>query len=96
MNYHFTMHVAIDKLGRIVVPKQIRDRYHLYPGAVLELETRAGGIQLSMATPKGSLIKKQGVLVHHGTSVVDIDIVDFIRREREPKYEDFVAEHQGT
>jgi AbrB family looped-hinge helix DNA binding protein len=87
------MTVAIDKLGRIVVPKQIRDRYHLYPGAVLELEAQAEGIKLCMATPKGSLVNKQGVLVHHGTSVVDIDIVDFIQREREPKYEDFVAEN---
>ena len=89
------MTVAIDKLGRIVVPKQIRDRYHLYPGAVLDLEAQSGGIQLTVAMPKGSLVEKQGMLVHHGSSVVDIDIVDFLKNEREPKHENFEAERPG-
>lgn len=77
------MRVAIDKLGRIVVPKPIRERYHLYPGAELELETKTDGIQLSLISPKGTLIRKNGVLVHHGTAVIDIDIAGFINSERE-------------
>jgi AbrB family looped-hinge helix DNA binding protein len=76
------MRVAIDKLGRIVVPKPIRERYHLYPGAELELETEANGIQLSLISPKGTLVRKYGVLVHHGSAVVDLDIAGFINAER--------------
>jgi AbrB family looped-hinge helix DNA binding protein len=93
MSYHFTMQIAIDKLGRIVVPKPIRDRYHLQSGTVLELEPEADGIRLSIVKPKDSLITKQGILVHHGTTVVDLDIADFINMEREMRNGAFFAEH---
>jgi AbrB family looped-hinge helix DNA binding protein len=78
----FSMRVAIDKLGRIVVPKPIRELYHLYPGAELELEPEANGMQLSLISPKGTLVRKHGVLVHHGATVVDLDIAGFINAER--------------
>jgi AbrB family looped-hinge helix DNA binding protein len=86
------MRVAIDKLGRIVVPKPIRERYHLYPGAELELETEANGIQLSLISPKGTLVRKHGVLVHHGAAVVDFDIAGFINTERDALNGYMVAE----
>jgi AbrB family looped-hinge helix DNA binding protein len=86
------MRVAIDKLGRIVVPKPIRERYHLYPGAELELESKADGIQLSPITPKGALVRKHGVLVHHGTDVIDFDIAGFINAERDIRDGFLVAE----
>ncbi len=94
--YHFTMRVAIDKLGRIVVPKPIRDRYHLYPGAELELEPEANGIQLSPVAPKGTLVRKQGVLVHHGSTGVDFDIAAYINTERESRLGYMVAEDPGN
>jgi len=87
------MRVAIDKLGRIVVPKPIRDRYHLYPGAELELELEANKIQLSLVAPKGTLIRKQGILVHHGSTVVDFDIAGFINAERDALHGFMVAEN---
>ena len=76
------MRVAIDKLGRIVVPKPIREKYHLYPGTELELETKAEGIQLSVVSSKGTLVRKNGILVHHDTDVIDFDIAGFIITER--------------
>ena len=71
------MNVTVDKAGRIVVPKSIRDRYHLHPCAVLELKPESGGILLSVEAPGSALTKKQGVLIHHGEEVVDLDIVKF-------------------
>ena len=32
------MTITIDKLGRIVIPKKIRDRFNLVPGSEMELE----------------------------------------------------------
>ena len=87
------MRVAIDKLGRIVVPKPIRDRYHLYPGAELELEPEADGIQLSLVAPKGTLLEKNGILVHHDSAVVDLDIAGFINAERDASHDFMVAEN---
>jgi hypothetical protein len=48
----------------------------------LELVPEANGIQLSLISPKGTLVRKHGVLVHHGSDVVDFDIAGFINVER--------------
>jgi len=38
LNNYFAMTITIDKLGRIVVPKPLRDELNLRPGTVLEVE----------------------------------------------------------
>ena len=40
------MRSTIDKFGRIVVPKAIRDRLHLSGGEPLEIEERGGAIEI--------------------------------------------------
>ena len=93
MDFHYAMQITIDKLGRIVVPKPIRDRYHLRSGTVLELEPETDGIRISVVGARDSLISKQGILVHHGTTVVDLDIADFINAERVMRNGAFFSEH---
>ena len=51
------MVVTIDKAGRVVVPKALRDQ----------------------------LIRKEGVLIHHGTTRTPLDLADFIRAERDAR-----------
>lgn len=77
------MHVTIDKLGRVVLPKRIRDRFHLVPGTRLELEVEGEGIRLLAANQAATLVKKGGILVHHGSGQVDLPLSAFINRERE-------------
>jgi AbrB family looped-hinge helix DNA binding protein len=43
------MKTSIDRLGRVVVPKPIRDRLHLKGGEVLEVEERDGVVELRPA-----------------------------------------------
>ena len=43
------MRTTIDRLGRIVVPKPIRDRLQLRGGEVLEVEERDGVVELRPA-----------------------------------------------
>jgi AbrB family looped-hinge helix DNA binding protein len=84
VKYHFGMEVTIDKAGRVVVPKSLRDRYNLPAGTVLEVVPRKDGLLLRVPTGEVALVRKRGILVHTGNKPSsDIDIAAFIRCERE-------------
>jgi AbrB family looped-hinge helix DNA binding protein len=74
------MSITIDKAGRLVLPKPIRDRFNLVSGTELEVEVEPDGVRL-----RGSLRRKQGIMVHHGSRVVQLDVAEFIRGERESR-----------
>jgi AbrB family looped-hinge helix DNA binding protein len=86
------MTVTIDRLGRIVVPKAVRDRLHLTPGTNLELTADAGGIRIVPVNSEPSLVRKNGILVHHGTETTDVDIRRVIDQERANRNDYLVAE----
>lgn len=78
------MNITIDRAGRIVVPKALRDRFSLHAGAELEVDAVADGIRLRPLGTEPSLVMKDGFLVHHGPSVTHaIDVADFINQQRE-------------
>ncbi len=79
------MRITIDRAGRVVVPKQLRDRFNLVAGTELEIEAVGDGLQLRKVVSEPTLIRKKGFLVHHGTSPSGIDIGEFIRAEREAR-----------
>jgi AbrB family looped-hinge helix DNA binding protein len=82
--------VTIDKAGRIVLPKAVRDELQLSPGDSLELESSEEGISLRPARGSVRIYKKQGVWVMHGGAALSADVVDKtvrqIRREREQAF----------
>ena len=77
------MIVTIDRAGRIVVPKSMRDQFNLAAGTELEIEAIGTGLRLRKAGSEPALIRKQGILVHHGSTRAAIDISDFMRAERD-------------
>ena len=79
------MIVTIDRAGRIVVPKPFRDRFNLVPGTELAIEASGDGVTLRKVGAEPSLIRKKGILVHHGGDRVAVDIVEFTRAEREAR-----------
>ncbi len=79
------MTITIDRAGRMVIPKAIRDRLNLLPGTELEIEARGGEIKLKVSGTEPSLIRKGEVLVHHGTEKVDLDLAEFIRSGRDSR-----------
>ena len=79
------MKVAIDRTGRIVVPKKVREQYNLIAGSELDLTTDADGIHLKKLGSEPTLVERRGFLVHHGSGEVDIDIGRFINAERESR-----------
>lgn len=62
------MKLTIDKSGRIVVPKRLRERLGLRPNSELEIVEQPNGMLLRAAEEKPSLIEVGGLLVHQGSA----------------------------
>ena len=57
------MKVTIDKAGRVVLPKVVRDEYGLIPGTALEVEETEGAIVLRPSVDRPNVREKEGLLV---------------------------------
>lgn len=79
------MIITIDRAGRVVVPKSLRDRFNLVAGTELEVEATANGLRLRKIGAAPSLVRKKGILVHHGTARTTLDITEFVRAERDAR-----------
>ena len=84
--YHFGMVVTIDNAGRLVVPKSLREQFNLTAGCELEVEAVGDGIRLRRAAAEPALVRKEGILVHHGNTRTALDIGDFVRAERNARH----------
>lgn len=78
------MSVTIDKAGRIVVPKPVRDALGLSPGDELDLTSDGSGIQLTPRGRTARLVMRDGRLVATSDTVItDEDVfrlIDTFRR----------------
>lgn len=54
---------AIDAAGRVVIPKEIRERLGLTGGRSLEIRERDGVIEIEPRSATMSLVRRSGVLV---------------------------------
>ena len=79
------MIITIDRAGRVVVPKTLRDRFNLTAGTELEIKAAGDGLTLRRMGAETSLVRKHGVLVHHGGARAALDVGEFIRAEREAR-----------
>jgi len=57
--------LVIDKAGRIVIPKPLRQELRLEPGDALEMESAGEEITLRPVRGTGPLTKEHGVWVFH-------------------------------
>jgi bifunctional DNA-binding transcriptional regulator/antitoxin component of YhaV-PrlF toxin-antitoxin module len=77
------MTVAMDKFGRILIPKKLREELHLYPDEPLDLEIENGTLRVSIAPQNVELRKKGHILVADSQPLEDSsDILEAIRDER--------------
>ena len=67
------METALDKFGRIVIPKKIRDDFNLKPGSQIRIEENEQAIILKPVAGEPSLRWKDGVLVFSGAPIGDLD-----------------------
>jgi AbrB family looped-hinge helix DNA binding protein len=79
--------LTIDKAGRVVIPKPLREKLHLEPGDSLEMETAGEQITLRPVRGTGPLTKEHGVWVFRSgqplpASATD-EMLQLIREERD-------------
>ena len=60
------MGTTLDKFGRIVIPKEIRDDFNLKPGSLIRIEESEQAIILRPVAGDPNLRWKDGVLVFSG------------------------------
>jgi AbrB family looped-hinge helix DNA binding protein len=69
------MRVTLDSVGRIVLPKALRDALGLTPGSTVDISRYGGGLQLVPAGRTARLTRESGVLVATGETEIDDDDV---------------------
>lgn len=67
------MDATLDRFGRIVIPKKVRDNLDLGPGSQMRIEEIDNGIVLKPVHGEPNLIEKDGVLVFSGVSLGNIE-----------------------
>jgi AbrB family looped-hinge helix DNA binding protein len=75
------MHTTIDRFGRMVLPKAVRDGLGLEPGDRLEVSEDGDAVVLRPVRARDSLVLKAGVLLHSGKATGDV--VDAVRAHRD-------------
>lgn len=66
---------SIDAVGRVVIPKALRDALGLTPGSELDISRYGAGLQLLPAGRTARLVEEDGRLVASGDATIDDDTV---------------------
>ena len=83
------MQVQLDRFGRLVVPKSIRDVLGLEPGSVLDLEEEGGKVLLSPVREEEILEDRAGILVFCGKA--ETRLGDAVRSTRSQRLADLAT-----
>jgi AbrB family looped-hinge helix DNA binding protein len=79
-----TTKITLDRAGRVLIPKTLRQELHLGPGDTLQLEREGDEITLRPLRPKALLKKEKGVWVYQGEPA-NVSIPGLIDRQREQR-----------
>ncbi len=75
----------IDKAGRIVVPKKMRDALHLVAGTRLTLMQEGDRITLKPESKPGRLVLEGAILVHRIEGALSLANRDWVKEDRETR-----------
>jgi AbrB family looped-hinge helix DNA binding protein len=73
--------LVIDKAGRVVIPKPLREELHLEPGDALEMESAGEQITLRPARGTGPLTMEHGVWVFYAGQPLSASATDEMLRQ---------------
>lgn len=79
------MTLKMDKSGRIVFPKRLRERLGLRSDMELEAVEEAGGVLLRFIEQQPLMVQVDGLWVHQGTAAPGTNwerVLDDVREER--------------
>ncbi|MGI8506042.1 MAG: AbrB/MazE/SpoVT family DNA-binding domain-containing protein [Solirubrobacteraceae bacterium] len=78
------MQTTIDSVGRIVVPKRLRDALGLVAGSTVDISRYGAGLQLVPSGRTARLVDESGALVANGDTTIDdatvFELIDTGRR----------------
>ncbi len=80
------MKLKIDRAGRLVIPKPVRERLGLKPGMQLEARERENELILKSASEKPVLVREKALLVHQGEPAGSLDLRRAIEEVREERH----------
>ena len=69
------MEAKIDSVGRVVIPKALRDALGLESGSTVDISRYGAGLHLVPAGRTARLVDESGVLVATGDTQIDDDVV---------------------
>ena len=69
------MKAVIDSVGRIVVPKALRDVLGLQPGCTVDISRYGAGLHLLPTGRTARLVEEDGALVVTGDTPIDDEVV---------------------
>ncbi len=75
----------IDKAGRLVIPKKIRESLHLVAGTRVTIKRQGEDIVISAEPQARGLYMDRGTLVYDPGPAPPSNTVDWIRRDREER-----------
>jgi AbrB family looped-hinge helix DNA binding protein len=77
------METTLDRFGRVVIPKEIRDALGLKPGEQLKIEQTDDEVVLKPLREESPIKMKDGVLVYAGTATGNL--MEAVRAHREER-----------
>jgi AbrB family looped-hinge helix DNA binding protein len=84
---------TIDKAGRLVVPKQMRDSLHLKAGDELEIESSEEGLYLKPKVKPAVMKKKDGIwVIESGGRITNEMVNETLRQVREEREQRILGE----
>lgn len=86
--------IQIDKVGRVVLPKAVRDRLGLEPGDLLQVLQQPEGVELRPAKPGPRLEEVDGLLVLRGVAWAG-EAADLVTQDREVRLDELAARTTG-
>jgi AbrB family looped-hinge helix DNA binding protein len=87
--------ISIDKRGRILLPKSLRQKLRLKTGDKLLIEAEGDQITLRPVRQQALLVKEYGIWVYQG-ELSDVSIPDLIDAEREKRIRQLIGRRTPT
>ncbi len=79
------LRLRIDRFGRVVLPKKLRDSYGLRTGAWVELRAEPGGILLEPVEAPPALVASRDLLIYTGEWPEGLDLAAELARTRDER-----------
>jgi AbrB family looped-hinge helix DNA binding protein len=86
----------IDKAGRVVVPKKLREALHLVPGTRLSLRLDGECLLIEPESKPRGLYMNRGTLVYDAGPVPPSDAVDEIAKARAARMQAILSDIAGS